>query len=186
MFVVQPINFWLSMAISTSILSIISFTHYRDYFKKEYKYLTEILIGLLSAILLYLVFYAGKFILDNIGIIPGHSGFIKDVYKTKDIIPDWAIAVLLFFPVGFGEEIFWRGYLQRKFSEKFGKNIALIITVFFYTAVHISTFNPLLMLSAFLVGLYWGLIFNWRGNVIAVLVSHMMWDPFIFIILPFN
>lgn len=186
MFVVKPFNFWLSMAVSTSVLSVISFAHYRDHFRKDYNYVKEISIGIASAVILYGVFFSGKIILDNIGIIPNHEQNISGVYANKGILPGWLIAVLLFFPVGFGEEIFWRGYLQRKFSEKYGKSIALVITVFFYTAVHIPTLNPVLLLAAFLVGIFWGLMFNWRGNIVAALVSHMVWDPVIFIILPFN
>lgn len=186
MFVIQPVNFWILMAISTTVLGIISFVYYRDHFKKEYDYIKEIAIGIASAIILYGVFYLGKIILDSSGIIPNHEHNISGVYANKGILPGWVIAILLFFPIGFGEEIFWRGYLQRKFSEKYGKTIALIITVFFYTAVHISTLNPVLILAAFIVGIFWGLMFNRRGNIIAPLVSHMVWDPVIFIILPFN
>ncbi|MBN1633068.1 MAG: CPBP family intramembrane metalloprotease [Ignavibacteria bacterium] len=186
MFVVQPINFWISMAVSTTILSVISFAHYRDHFKKEYNYIREIIIGIASAVILYGVFYLGKIILDSSALIPNLEQNISGVYASKGIIPEWVIAILLFFPAGFGEEIFWRGYIQRKFSEKYGKMLALIITVFFYTTVHISTLNPVLMLAAFIAGIYWGLIFIWRGNIIAPLVSHMVWDPVIFIILPFN
>lgn len=186
MFVVQPVNFWISMAVSTTILSAISFAHYRDHFKKEYNHIREINIGIASAVILYGVFYLGKIILDSSSLIPNLEQNISGVYASKGILPEWVIAILLFFPIGFGEEIFWRGYLQRKFSGKYGKTLALIITVFFYTAVHISTLNPVLILAAFTVGIYWGLMFNWRGNIIAPLVSHMVWDPFIFIILPFN
>jgi membrane protease YdiL (CAAX protease family) len=123
-------------------------------------------------------------VLDSIGIIPNHEQNIANVYANKGSVPPWIIAMLLFFPIGFGEEIFWRGYLQRHLSEKYSKVFALILTVFFYTVVHLPTMNPILLLAAFLVGIYWGLIFMWRGSIVAALISHMLWDPFIFVIAP--
>jgi uncharacterized protein len=186
MFVLKPFNFWAMMVFSTSLLSVISYISNKDQFKKEYFNLKEIGIGVGSAVLLYFVFFTGKIILDNMGIIPNHGQNISSVYANKGVIPGWLVGMLLFFPIGFGEEYFWRGYLQRYFQGRFGKWTALALTVFFYTAVHIPAMNPVLLLAAFLVGIYWGLIFIWRGNIVAALVSHMVWDPLIFIIFPLN
>lgn len=174
------------MAFSTSILYTISILHYRDQLSREKFKLSEITIGISSALLLYLIFWFGKFILDKYGIIPNHNQNISSVYANKEVFPGWLVATLLFFPIGFGEEMFWRGYVQRFLSEKYSKWAGLLITVFFYSAVHIPTMNPVLMLAAFIVGIYWGLIFLWRGNIIAAMISHMIWDPFIFVIFPVN
>lgn len=186
MFVLKPLNFWVMMAFSTSVLYAISILYYRDQLNRENFKATEILIGISSAAVLYLIFWFGKFILDKYGIIPNHNQNISSVYANREALPGWLVALLLFFPIGFGEEMFWRGYLQRLLSNKYNKWIGLVITVFFYTAVHIPTMNPILLLASFLVGVYWGLIFLWRGNIIAAVISHMLWDPFIFVIYPIN
>ena len=187
MFVLKPVNFWISMAFSTSLLSVISFVNYREQLKVSVSMVKEILIGIGSALLLYGVFWLGKFILDNIGIIPNHNAGISNVYANKGLFPPWLIGIMLFFPIGFGEEFFWRGYLQRHLSSKYGNLKSFLITVFFYTAVHIPTLNPVLILAAFLVGMFWGALFIWRkNNIVAPLVSHMVWDPMIFIIFPLN
>jgi uncharacterized protein len=186
MFVLKPLNFWIMMAFSTSVLYAISIYYYRDQLNRENFKMTEIAIGISSAAVLYLIFWFGKFILDKYGIIPNHNQNISSVYANREALPSWLVAVFLFFPIGFGEEMFWRGYLQRLLSEKYNKWVGLLITVFFYTAVHIPTMNPILLLASFLVGVYWGLIFLWRGNIIAAVLSHMLWDPFIFVIYPIN
>lgn len=186
MFVIKPFNFWISMAVSTSILSAVSLYYYRDQLNKEHWSIKEVLIGIGSALVLYGIFFLGRQILDAINIIPGHGDNISNVYANKGVFPGWLVAMLLFFPIGFGEEIFWRGYLQRTLSQKYTAKIALILTVFFYTAVHLPTLNPVLILAALIVGIYWGLIFLWRGNIVAALISHMIWDPLIFIIAPVN
>jgi hypothetical protein len=174
------------MAFSTSLLSVISYLHYKDQFRKEFFNFKEIAIGIGSAAVLYFIFFFGRYVLDTFGIIPDHANNINSVYANKEQLPEWVVAMLLFFPIGFGEEYFWRGYIQRYLAEKHGKWIALIITVVFYTAVHIPTGNPILLLASFLVGVYWGLIFIWRGNILAAALSHMLWDPFIFVIFPMN
>jgi uncharacterized protein len=184
MFVLKPMNFWIMMAFSTSVLYAISIYYYRDQLNRENFKLNEILIGISSAAVLYFIFWFGKLILDKYGIIPNHNQNISSVYANREALPSWLVAVFLFFPIGFGEEMFWRGYLQRLLSEKYNKWIGLLITVFFYTAVHIPTMNPILLLASFLVGIYWGMIFLWRGNIIAAVISHMLWDPIIFVVFP--
>lgn len=188
MFVVKPIeNFWIMMVISTSILSVISIITFKDQLSLSNFNFKEISIGLLSAVILYAVFFAGRYLLDVLKIIPEHQQNISNVYARPGDVPKWLIAMFLFFPVGFGEEIFWRGLLQRLMSNKYGNTKAFLLTTFFYTAVHFPTLNPVLILAAFLVGIFWGLMFIWRGNnIVAPMISHMIWDPVIFIILPLN
>lgn len=174
------------MAFSASILYAISIFYYRNQLNRVYFKIIEIVIGVLSAATLFFIFWFGKYILDAYGIIPNHNQNISSVYANREVFPAWLVAVLLFFPIGFGEEMFWRGYIQRFLTEKYNKWLGLLITVFFYTTVHILTLNPVLVLASFIVGMYWGLIFLWRGNIVAVLISHMIWDPFIFVIYPLN
>ncbi len=188
MFVVKPIdNFWIMMVIATTLLSVISLLTFKDQLRLSNFNFKEISIGILSAVILYVVFYAGRHLLDVLKIIPDHQQGISNVYARPGVVPKWLIAMFLFFPVGFGEEIFWRGLLQRLMSNKHGNIKAFLLTTFFYTAVHFPTLNPVLILAAFLVGIFWGLMFIWRGNnIVAPMISHMIWDPLIFIILPLN
>ena len=188
MFVVKPIdNFWIMMVISTTILSVISIITFKDQLRLSNFNFKEISIGILSAVILYIVFFAGRYLLDVLKIIPEHQQNISNVYARPGVVPKWLIAMFLFFPVGFGEEIFWRGLLQRLMSNKHGNIKAFLLTTFFYTAVHFPTLNPVLILAAFLVGIFWGLMFIWRrNNIVAPMISHMIWDPLIFIILPLN
>ena len=37
-----------------------------------------------------------------------------------------------------------------------------------------------------LANLYDLMFFMWRGNIVAALLSHMIWDPLIFVIAPIN
>lgn len=185
-FVLQPFNFWVTISLATSLMSLISLSEYKNLLSENNWTKNNILIGIFSAIILYGIFFIGKWILDNFGIIPNYRQNISYIYANRGIIPRWIICILLIFPISFGEEVFWRGCIQKYFYEKYNSKKSLFITTALYTAIHIPTLNPILILSALLVGIYWGAIFTWRKSVIPSLISHMLWDPLIFIIFPIN
>ncbi len=71
-----------------------------------------------------------------------------------------------------GEEFFFRGILQRLFSEWF-KNIhvAIFITAFIFSAIHFQFFG---FFPRFLLGLYLGYLFYWSGNLWIPIVVHFI------------
>ena len=83
-----------------------------------------------------------------------------------------------------GEEVYWRGFVQRYFSGKWGSTMAFLVTLILYTGVHLPTGNPVLILASFVCGAYWGALYCMSGSLVPVLISHMVWDPLIFIISP--
>jgi membrane protease YdiL (CAAX protease family) len=88
--------------------------------------------------------------------------------------------------IGPGEELFWRGYLQRKLSSKTGKWVGFIIALLMYTGVHIFTGNIMLILAAFICGLFWGWIYLKYNSMVINVISHTVWDIVVFLLLPFN
>lgn len=180
-FVIQPFNFWMMMTFNTIVLSLIAFFMGRPLFKKEDFKLVNIFIGIFSAAVLYGIFFVGNIISKKI--IPEQGQYLSAIYNNRVSVPTWLVAGLLFFPIGFGEEIFWRGFIQNKL-QKFGNVRALIITTIIYTGIHIPTLNPVLVLAALTCGLFWGYIYYRTGSLLTVLISHMLWDPFIFVIAP--
>ncbi|MCX8110966.1 MAG: CPBP family intramembrane metalloprotease [Syntrophorhabdaceae bacterium] len=187
-FIVRPFNFWFMMTFNTVILSAISFLCGGMAFRWKEWNLKNILLGIALAAILYGIFWLGHHILiwlNNItGIMPERAKNLQSIYANREIISPSLIALLLFFPIGFGEEIFWRGYIQRSMEDRWGKPIAFIITTILYTGVHIPTANPVLILASFVCGIYWGGVYSISKSLVPVIVSHMVWDPFIFVIFP--
>ena len=183
-FVVRPANFWLMMAAATTLLSAIALTFGRPLFSAHDFSIKNILIGAASAIVLWAIFAAGGEILGMI--FQRKSEFVNMVYANRGELSPVAVGALLFFPIGFGEEIFWRGYVQKKLGERFGKFAGLAVATALYITVHIPTLNPVLLLAAAFCGLFWGGLYIFTGSLTAVLVSHMLWDPLIFVIFPVN
>lgn len=186
---VGPIDFWWWMTINLSILislSIITDWEYYYILSKDFtkSILKKIMIGLISAMVLYFVFFLGNYLsrlwFDFAG--PG----IENVYKFKGDAAGIRIAILMLLIIGPGEELFWRGYLQRKFSKKYGKWTGLIIALILYTGVHIFTGNFMLIMAAFICGLFWAWMYLKYESMLINVISHTAWDIVVFLLLPFH
>jgi uncharacterized protein len=189
MFILRPFNFWLMMSMSTSLLAAVSFAFGRPLILREELSLKNILLGILAAALLYAVFWVGNQVLIFLSgvlptLIPDRAGNIGAVYANRGELSPVVVGALLFFPIGFGEEIFWRGFVQTGFSKKWGPSSAFALTTLLYVGVHVPTGNPVLILAAFTCGVFWGGIYMTFGRLVPVVISHMVWDPMIFVVWP--
>lgn len=152
--------------------------NYRLYFF-EPKY---IITGIVSAALLYIVFYAGDKISGIIFTFADNQ--VTGVYSNKSLLDPVVIGLLLVFIIGPAEEVFWRGFMQDTLAEKFGDNKGWIIASLIYGGVHIIAFNFMLFMAALICGLFWGWIFKKYRSVWPGIISHALWDLTIFILLP--
>jgi membrane protease YdiL (CAAX protease family) len=189
MFLLRPLNFWLMLSFSTSLLGGIALTHVRPLLRREELTLKNLLLGFLMAVLLYVIFWLGNQFLIFVStpfpsLLPDRSGNISSVYANLGSLPSALVGALLFFPIGFGEEIFWRGFVQRRFAERWNPAVGFVLALLLYTGVHLPTGNPVLILAAFTCGAFWGGLYWLTGRILPVLVSHMLWDPAIFVIWP--
>lgn len=186
---IGPFDFWWWMSSNLIVLLTICFLTDREYLVLLKKDLSEDLwrkigIGLLSAFLLYLLFFAGNYLSRKWFNFAG-SG-IEGVYSFKGDAAGIRIALLMLLVIGPGEELFWRGYLQRKFSVKKGKWAGLILALILYTGVHIFTGNIMLIMAALICGLFWGWMYLKYNSMVINVISHTVWDIVVFLLLPFN
>jgi membrane protease YdiL (CAAX protease family) len=142
----------------------------------------HIFIGVVSAIVLYGIFYVGN-------IISGYLFTFKDaqissVYSNKSNANLTIIGLFLFFIIGPGEELYWRGFIQNTLSRRLGENKGYLFSVLLYTAVHIVTGNFMLIIAALVCGLFWGWLYKKEKSLIPVIISHSIWDLTIFVMLP--
>lgn len=78
----------------------------------KHRTLLKVGFGVLSALFLYMVFYAGNIVSRWIFFF-AQSG-IENIYAFKSGVSPFRIAVLMVLLIGPGEELFWRGFLQRR------------------------------------------------------------------------
>jgi len=144
----------------------------------------KIVIGLLSAIILYGIFLAGYFLSRLV--FPFAESNINAVYSLKTNMPEIQIVMLMLFIIGPGEELFWRGFLQRTITDHGGAFRGLLITTLLYAGVHAASSNIMLVIAAFVAGTFWGILYLRYRSILLNIVSHTAWDLLVFIILPFS
>jgi len=179
-FLVHPLGFWPTLSISTLILLLVAIAI--NYERPSLRPTSRAaFIGLASGALLYLLFFAGYQLTKG---SPIFSEGVGKIYELRTV-PSLLIGLLLVFPIGPGEEIYWRGFIQRRFSERLGTSAGLITATSAYTLVHLPTMNVPLMLTAFIGGLTWGYVYEKTGSLWPVIISHVLFDLLIFVIVPF-
>jgi len=100
--------------------------------------------------------------------------------------------IFCFLLIGLGEEIFWRGFIQKKISNHLSSNLAIWITAILFALIHFYIFTILPMKSGifFLLliaisGIVWGYLFKYFNNVWSSAISHgiaafIIWKYFFF------
>ena len=180
------INFWGLMLFSTGGLTAYSFlaapkNELRKLYSVNFKY---VIIGIVSAIALYIFFYIGNEISQLLFNFSKNQ--VAEVYRTKEQAGKIFIGLALLFWIGPAEEIFWRGFAQKRLADKVGDYKALIITSLVYASVHIWSGNIMLLITALICGLFWGWMFLKYKSLVPALISHAIWDVLIFVIIPLS
>jgi len=147
------------------------------------KTVISVSLGVASALLLYLVFFVGNLVLKKV--FPQSLDHLRAIYNLKFGSSDLRIGLFLGLIIGPGEELLWRGWLQRHWSARLGPWPGLVSVAVLYAAVHLSSKNPVLVLAALVCGLWWGYQYLRFKSILANVVSHVLWDLLVFIILPF-
>ena len=187
MFFLKHFNFWIEMTIAASLLASAGLycnhrageaINYRLYFFET----KHIFIGIISTVLLYLVFFGGDYLSKLI--LPFADKQIINVYDNKQLLNPVIIAVLLVLVIGPAEEVFWRGFVQDTLEEKLGDNKGWIIASLIYAGVHVFALNLMLFIAALVCGLFWGWLFKRYKSLWPGIISHALWDVTIFVLLP--
>ncbi len=176
-------NFWAGMVPATGILALSGLYLDRKNLKEIYSFKSSyILIGVGSAVVLYLIFLAGNAIsklLFNFA-----QSQVSNIYLSRQQASPALIAVLLLGWIGPADEIFWRGFVQRRMSDRLGKWSGYLLASLFYAGIHVWAFNFMLFGAALVCGLFWGYLFLHYRSVWPGLISHALWDATVFVLLP--
>lgn len=179
------LNFWFAMSISAAILIRLSLVPGEDFLKQFPFNAKEFGLGLASAAILYGVFFLGNYLSTNW--FDFAKPQIGNIYEMKDGNNLFLVGTLLLFLIGPAEEIFWRGYVQRKLGVKYGDWTSFVVTTLIYALVHVWSFNFMLIMAALVCGAFWGLLYIYnKKNLTALVISHAVWDLSVFILFPIN
>ena len=108
--------------------------------------------------------------------IPGFGGLSFN--------PPVFFGFMLGFVIGPGEELFWRGLVQRGLMRRYGRIQGTLIASSIYGAIHLVSENLTLTGAAATAGLYWGALYAGEQRLAPLIISHVSWDIWIFLIAP--
>jgi uncharacterized protein len=179
-----PSNYFIPAAyLSTGTMAVVAFllTRYSGLFRPSAK---SIAIGLVSAALLYLIFYLGNLGITSVhpfGISPSSESPIYALIASPANPIYIQVGILAFDAVGY--ESFFRGVLQTRFHPRFGLgSISLVAVV--DALIHVITLNPLWVVTTFIADSAWGLTYFYSKDLSSNVTSHFVWDLVIFLVLP--
>jgi uncharacterized protein len=142
----------------------------------------DVLTGLGSAAALYGIFLVGDRMARRI--MPAGDREIAGIYRLRSAAPPVAIAAALALVIGPAEELFWRGLVQRELQRRYGPAPAWLLASSVYGAVHLVSGNLTLTGAAGTAGLFWGAIYARQSRLVPVIISHIVWDIWIFLLAP--
>lgn len=142
----------------------------------------DVVRGLGSAAILYGVFQVGDRLARRI--MPAGGREINEIYALRTQAPKAAIATALALAIAPGEELFWRGLVQRSLQPRFGRVGAALVASSIYGGIHLVSENLTLTGAAGTAGLFWGGVYALEQRMAPLIVSHIAWDIWIFLIAP--
>jgi membrane protease YdiL (CAAX protease family) len=182
-FVWTPINFWYVMALGTGGLALTASLAAPQAMRERLRFHpADVVIGLATAALLYGVFLVGREIAT--WMLPFAPDQIGAVYDNKALLSPGMIALLIGLVIGPGEEVFWRGFLQRELGPRIGPWPGFLAATAVYGLVHVFTGNVMLVVAATVAGVLWGFMYLKLGRLWPGIISHVAWDFAVFLFFP--
>jgi hypothetical protein len=117
-------------------------------------------------------------------IMPSGAEDIGEVYALRTLRPKGEIAARLAAIVGPAEELYWRGMLQSELTRRYGPVKGAAAATAAYSGVHVCTRNPTLIGAATVAGASWSALRALGVSMPALVVSHIIWDIWIFLVQP--
>ncbi len=184
-----PLDFWWTMSGCLALLialCTLADIRYRDLLRQDVgrNILKKASLGLTTAMVLTLIFWAGGMI--SRAILPFAQEGIDAIYAFKQDASAFRVILLIVLIIGPGEEVFWRGFIQRRWENRLGFPMGWLLASGFYALVHVGSGNIMLVSAALVCGLFWGALYSWSRSVLLVAVSHTAWDLIVFFIFPLN
>lgn len=163
------------------LLASLALGGYRRLFSPR---ISSLAVGLISAVLLYGIFFAGNaFVLrvHPLGIGSASEASIYSLITSPSNPIYLQVGVLLFDALGY--ESFFRGVLQGRLQSRTGVAAPFAVAAI-DASIHLMTFNPLWVVTTFIVDSVWGLAFFYTRDLTSSMTSHFVWDIAIFLLLP--
>jgi len=140
--------------------------------------------GIIFGVATFFIFYLGNVLIEFFNIATVEKQISK-LYKMATPTLWWHFIVLVLIIVP-GEEIFWRGFVQKRLMKIFHSWTSILIASTLYASVHVWSGQFILVFAAFVAGIIFGTLYQWRKSLPFVIIAHLTFDLLLFIIFPFR
>jgi membrane protease YdiL (CAAX protease family) len=168
---------------TATMLLLICFVVAKDKLDDKLSVFKYLFTGIVSGALLFGLFWIGNQFIELLHIPVSNQIFA--LYKRFAPHMFWHYLALILIVVP-GEEIFWRGFVQKRLVNYFSTGGSIIVSAIMYSSVHLYSGQFMLPFAALTAGLLWGWLYAWRRSIPLVIVSHLVFDLFLFVFLPFR
>lgn len=158
---------WENMTFLGIVLIVwICFKEIREYLSSKKSY--ELVIGLIFSVLLVVLLVVFLLLTKTVGFK------INNLFSKVGLI----YIIISFFVQALGEEILFRGYLQKKLIDEKGNVVGVLLCNLMFALLHISNkgITILSLLNIFLLGVLFSWISIKRSNIWIVTGMHMGWN----------
>lgn len=168
---------------TAAMLFLISYSILHEEVEDNIPLFSYLSLGAISGAILFGIFFTGDFFINTFNL--PFASEISKLYSqlSPSILWHYIVLLLVIIP---GEEIFWRGFIQKRIQRASNMNTAVIISSILYASAHFYSGSIILPFAALVSGIFWGYLFAWKKSLPLVIVSHLIFDLFLFVIYPLN
>ncbi|WP_019153006.1 CPBP family intramembrane glutamic endopeptidase [Robertmurraya massiliosenegalensis] len=168
---------------TATMLFLISYSIMHEEIEDQVPLFTYLSLGSLSGVILFACFLLGSLLIDLVNL-----PFAKEISRlynrlSPTVLWHYIVLMLVIIP---GEEIFWRGFIQKRIQKAANVTTAVIASSLLYASVHFYSGSFMLPFAALITGVFWGYLYAWKKSLPLVIVSHLIFDLFLFVIYPLN
>lgn len=168
---------------TASMLFLISYSILIEKMEDKASVWTYLLYGIVSGFFIYGIFWIGNTLSDYFNLSFVHQ--ITRLYVRFSPAELWHYIVLVLIIVP-GEEIFWRGFVQKRILIHTNATVSTLLSTALYASVQFYSGQFILVIAALVGGLVWGTLYAWKRSVPLVIVSHLIFSLLAFVFLPFR
>jgi len=108
-------------------------------------------------------------------------GFMLKRNTVQDLFVNLVLVAVF---AGVGEELLFRGVLQRLFIKLFKNPWAgILVTAFIFSAIHLQFYG---FIPRFILGILLGLLYWYSGSLWPAIIAHFVYDAFAVVMIWFN
>ena len=157
--------FWYIYTASMACLFVLAYHVERP--QNNFKLSGTLMIGFLSGMLMYIITWAASKVLPAVH--PPLQNQLEDLYILLSPTETWQYAMLILLIIP-GEEIFWRGLIEKRLLTHIKTVQAVLLSTLLYSLPLIFSGNLLLVLAGIGGGLLWGTIYAWKRSLSMVII----------------